>query len=96
MLGQAAANLGDLEEALEHWRQAMAIDDGYVDPMLSAAEVLIHPMHDYDGATGLTRFAMPGYAAYAAMKGGVEVLTQYLAKELGAEGIAVNVRLDCV
>jgi Flp pilus assembly protein TadD/predicted Zn-dependent protease with MMP-like domain len=53
MLGQAAANLGDLEEALEHWRQAMALDDGYVDPMLSAAEVLIHPMHDYDGAIAL-------------------------------------------
>jgi NAD(P)-dependent dehydrogenase (short-subunit alcohol dehydrogenase family) len=42
-------------------------------------------------STGLTRFAMPGYAAYAAMKGGVEVLTQYLAKELGPRGIAVNV-----
>lgn len=42
-------------------------------------------------STGLTRFAMPGYAAYAAMKGGVEVLTHYLAKELGPRGIAVNV-----
>ena len=41
-------------------------------------------------STGLTRFALPGYAAYAAMKGGVEVLTRYLAKELGARGIAVN------
>lgn len=42
-------------------------------------------------STGLTRFAMPGYAAYAMMKGGIEVLTRYLAKELGARGIAVNV-----
>lgn len=42
-------------------------------------------------STGLTRFALPGYAAYAAMKGGVEVLTRYLAKELGPRGIAVNV-----
>jgi NAD(P)-dependent dehydrogenase (short-subunit alcohol dehydrogenase family) len=41
-------------------------------------------------STGLTRFAMPGMAAYAAMKGGVEVLTRYLAKELGSRGIAVN------
>lgn len=41
-------------------------------------------------STGLTRFALPGYAAYAAMKGAVEVLTQYLAKELGPRGIAVN------
>jgi len=42
-------------------------------------------------STGLTRFALPGYSAYAAMKGGVEVLTKYLAKELGPRGIAVNV-----
>jgi NAD(P)-dependent dehydrogenase (short-subunit alcohol dehydrogenase family) len=42
-------------------------------------------------STGLTRFALPGYAAYAAMKGAVEVLTRYLAKELGPRKIAVNV-----
>lgn len=42
-------------------------------------------------SSGLTRFSLPGYAAYAAMKGGVEVLTRYLAKELGPRGIAVNV-----
>lgn len=41
-------------------------------------------------SSGLTRFASPGYAAYAAAKGAVEVLTRYLAKELGARGIAVN------
>lgn len=42
-------------------------------------------------SSGLTRFSFPGYAAYAAMKGGVEVLTRYLAKELGNRGIRVNV-----
>ncbi len=42
-------------------------------------------------STGLTRFAMPGYAAYASMKGAVETLTHYMAKELGPRGIAVNV-----
>ena len=42
-------------------------------------------------STGLARFALPGYAAYASMKGGIEVLTRYLAKELGPRGIAVNV-----
>lgn len=41
-------------------------------------------------SSGLTRVSFPGYAAYAAVKGAVEVLTRYLAKELGARGIAVN------
>jgi NAD(P)-dependent dehydrogenase (short-subunit alcohol dehydrogenase family) len=42
-------------------------------------------------SSGLARFAIPGYSAYGAMKGAVEVLTRYLAKELGPRGIAVNV-----
>jgi NAD(P)-dependent dehydrogenase (short-subunit alcohol dehydrogenase family) len=42
-------------------------------------------------SSGLARFALPGYAAYAAMKGAIEVLSRYLAKELGPRGIAVNV-----
>jgi NAD(P)-dependent dehydrogenase (short-subunit alcohol dehydrogenase family) len=41
-------------------------------------------------STGLTRFALPNYGAYASMKGAVEVLTRYMAKELGPRGIAVN------
>ncbi len=41
-------------------------------------------------STGLTRFSFPGYAAYATVKGGVEVLTHYLAKELGERRISVN------
>ncbi|MBL1178123.1 SDR family NAD(P)-dependent oxidoreductase [Pantanalinema sp. GBBB05] len=42
-------------------------------------------------SSGLARFALPGYAAYGAMKGAIEVLTRYLAKELGQRQIAVNV-----
>jgi NAD(P)-dependent dehydrogenase (short-subunit alcohol dehydrogenase family) len=42
-------------------------------------------------STGLTRFATPGYAAYASMKGAMEVTTKYLAKELGSRGITVNI-----
>jgi NAD(P)-dependent dehydrogenase (short-subunit alcohol dehydrogenase family) len=42
-------------------------------------------------SSGLARFPLPGFSAYAAMKGGVEVLTRYLAKELGPRKIAVNV-----
>jgi NAD(P)-dependent dehydrogenase (short-subunit alcohol dehydrogenase family) len=41
-------------------------------------------------STGLARFTIPGYAAYSSMKGAIEVLTRYLAKELGPRGIAVN------
>ena len=42
-------------------------------------------------STGLTRFAIPGYGAYATMKGAVETMTKYWAKELGERGIRVNV-----
>ncbi|MDE1894294.1 MAG: SDR family oxidoreductase [Xanthomonadaceae bacterium] len=42
-------------------------------------------------SSGLARFSLPGHAAYAAMKGAVEVLSRYQAKELGVRGIAVNV-----
>ena len=41
-------------------------------------------------SSGLARFSLPGYAAYAAMKGAIEVLTRYQAKELGSRGISVN------
>ena len=41
-------------------------------------------------SSGLARFSFPGSAVYAIMKGGVEVLTRYLAKELGPRKISVN------
>jgi NAD(P)-dependent dehydrogenase (short-subunit alcohol dehydrogenase family) len=41
-------------------------------------------------SSGLTRMCLPGYAAYAAMKGAVEVMTMYMAKELGSRRITVN------
>lgn len=41
-------------------------------------------------SSGLARFSFPGYSAYATMKGGVEVLTRYMAKELGKRKITVN------
>lgn len=41
-------------------------------------------------SSGLTRITVPESAPYASMKGAVEVLTRYLAKELGPRRIAVN------
>jgi NAD(P)-dependent dehydrogenase (short-subunit alcohol dehydrogenase family) len=41
-------------------------------------------------STGLTRVSAPGWAAYAAAKAAVEMLTLYMAKEFGPRGIAVN------
>lgn len=41
-------------------------------------------------SSGLTRVSYPGFGAYSAVKGAVEVLSVYLAKELGSRGIAVN------
>jgi len=42
-------------------------------------------------SSGLARFVMPGYSAYAAMKGAMEVLIRFQAKELGSRGIGVNI-----
>lgn len=42
-------------------------------------------------SSGLARFSFPGSSAYGSMKGAVEVLTRYLARELGSRGIAANV-----
>ncbi len=55
---------------------------------------LVPHMNDHGAiinlSTGLTRFSIAGYGAYAAMKGAIEVLTKYMAKELGPRGIRVN------
>lgn len=41
-------------------------------------------------SSGLTRVSYPGFSAYSAAKGAVEILTLYMAKELGSRGITVN------
>ncbi|WP_312624614.1 SDR family oxidoreductase [Scandinavium sp.] len=41
-------------------------------------------------SSGLTRVSFPGFSAYSAAKGAVEVLSVYMAKELGSRGITVN------
>lgn len=53
LLGYVSAVLGDSEAALEHYRQAIALDESFIEAMLNAAEVLIHPVHDFDAAIAL-------------------------------------------
>jgi tetratricopeptide (TPR) repeat protein len=50
LLGYVAALQGEFEEAVEHYRQAIALDDTYLEAMLNAAEVYIHPLGEYDRA----------------------------------------------
>jgi len=42
-------------------------------------------------SSGLTRVSMPGSSVYGSLKGAVETLTRYLARELGPRGIRANV-----
>lgn len=53
LLGYVCAAQGDHEGALENYRQAIALDDSFVEAMLNASEVLIHPLHDFDAAISL-------------------------------------------
>lgn len=53
-------------------------------PMLSDGSRIVNL------SSGLTRVSAPGWAAYSAVKGAVEILSIYMAKELGSRGIAVN------
>ncbi len=50
LLGYAAALGGDTEEALEHYRSAIALDETYLEAMLNAAEVLVSPRGEWDEA----------------------------------------------
>ncbi len=52
LMGYAAALEGDADDALDHYRQAIALDETYFEAMLNAAEVLIAPLGDFDSAIG--------------------------------------------
>jgi NAD(P)-dependent dehydrogenase (short-subunit alcohol dehydrogenase family) len=41
-------------------------------------------------SSGLTRVSYPGFSAYSAAKGAVEILSLYMAKEFGSRGITAN------
>ena len=50
LLGYISALSGEAEEAVDHYRDALALDEGYFDAMLNAAEVLMHPLARHDEA----------------------------------------------
>jgi tetratricopeptide (TPR) repeat protein len=58
LLGFTAALAGESEEALEHYRQAIALDETYLEAMLNAAEVLMHPMEEWDEAIAMCADAL--------------------------------------
>jgi tetratricopeptide (TPR) repeat protein len=58
LLGYVAALQGDFDDAIENYRQAIALDDTYLEAMLNAAEVYIHPLGDYDQAVEMCDLAL--------------------------------------
>lgn len=48
LLGYVSALEGDIEGALEAYEQAVGLDDTYVEAMLNAAELYLHPLGDFD------------------------------------------------
>jgi tetratricopeptide (TPR) repeat protein len=58
LLGYVAALKGEFDEATEHYRQAIALDDTYLEAMLNAAEVYVHPLAEFDEAIALCDQAM--------------------------------------
>src|SRR5688500_15144638 len=62
LIGYIHAAEGSSEEALEHYKQAIELDETFVEAMLNAAEVLIHPVRDFDAAIKMIEDALE-YAA---------------------------------
>ncbi len=58
LLGYVAALDGESFEAIEHYRQAVAIDETYMEAMLNAAEVYIHPLGQFDDAIAMCEQAL--------------------------------------
>jgi predicted Zn-dependent protease with MMP-like domain len=53
LLGYTAALQGDIEDALDAYEQAIVLDDTYVEAMLNAAELYLHPLGEHDEVLGL-------------------------------------------
>lgn len=58
LLGYVAALQGEFDDAIEHYRTAISLDDTYLEAMLNAAEVYIHPLGDFDSAIDMCEQAL--------------------------------------
>jgi tetratricopeptide (TPR) repeat protein len=58
LLGYVAALEGEANEAIENYRQAIALDETYLEAMLNAAEVYIHPLAEFDDAIEMCNQAL--------------------------------------
>ena len=58
LLGFIAAVEGDPFEAIECYRQAIALDDTYLEAMLNAIEIYIHPLGQFDEAIRMCEQAL--------------------------------------
>ena len=57
LIGYVHAMDGDFDNALESYRKAIDLDEWYLEPILNAAELLVHPDADPDEAIRLCRRA---------------------------------------
>jgi NAD(P)-dependent dehydrogenase (short-subunit alcohol dehydrogenase family) len=83
------ATIADTTEA-----QFDALFDTHVKGVFFLTQALLPILADggriVNFSSGLTRVSVPGFSAYSAAKGAVEILTLYMAKELGSRGITAN------
>jgi NAD(P)-dependent dehydrogenase (short-subunit alcohol dehydrogenase family) len=86
-----SANVSFMETSEQQFDELMNV---HLKGVFFLTQALVPLLNDHghilNVSSGLARFCTPGKAAYASMKGAVEVLTRYLAKELGTRGIRVN------
>ncbi len=58
LMGYVLAAEGRPDEAIEHYRQAIELDESFVEAMLNATEVLLFPLRDWDGAIAMVDQAL--------------------------------------
>lgn len=58
LMGYIRAQEGRAEEAIEHYERAIELDESFVEAMLNAAEVRLHPLGEWDAAIAMVEKAL--------------------------------------